>query len=207
MQPEIEVLHARCYYMVMKPQSNQKLLYGIITIGAAVGFIASFLQMLEKITLLKSSDAVLSCNLNSVFNCSNILNAPQSSVFGFPNSLLCITFFALMLTAGLVGWTGGHITSKLRLVYQAMTLFFIGFGFWYFWQSIFNVGSLCVYCIFCYLGVLAISGAWFRLNYKDWPIGKGAQKVVDRMVASGADIFIWCLIALVMVLEAIIKFA
>ncbi len=190
----------------MKLPSTQKLSYGILTVGSAVGFVASFLQMLEKITLLKNTDAVLSCNLNSVFSCSNILNAPQSSVFGFPNSLLCISFFAVMLSAGLIGWTGGLITSKLRLVYQAMTLFFVGFGFWYFWQSIFNVGSLCIYCIFCYGGVLAISGAWFRLNYQDLPVGKGAQKQLDRAVASGADIFVWCLIALVIALEAIIKF-
>lgn len=191
----------------MKTPDKQKLLYGIITIGSAIGFLASFLQMLEKITLLKSADAALSCNLNSVFNCSNILNAPQSSVFGFPNSLLCVTFFALMLSAGLIGWTGGLITSKLRFVYQAMTLFFIGFGFWYFWQSIFNVASLCVFCLVCYGGVLMISGAWFRLNYKDLPFNTRTQQLMDRAVASGADIFLWVLIALGIALEAIIKFA
>src|SRR5665647_2459944 len=140
----------------MQPRAKQKLLYGTLTIAAVIGFVAFFLQMLEKLTLLRNAQSTLSCNLNSVFNCSHILNAPQSSVFGFPNSLLCVTFFALMLSAGLIGWTGGLITSKLRFVYQAMTLFFIGFGFWYFWQSIFNVASLCIYCIFCYLGVLDI---------------------------------------------------
>jgi uncharacterized membrane protein len=191
----------------VKPPSKQKMLYGIMAIGAAIGFIASFLQMLEKIALLKSAHSVLTCNLNSVFNCSNILNAHQSSVFGFPNSLLCISFFALMLSAGLIGWTGGSIDSKLRFVYQAMTLFFVGFGFWYFWQSIFNVGSLCIYCVFCYGGVLAINGAWFRLNYRELPFSKSTRRLLDRAVANGADIFIWCLIALGITLEALIKFA
>ena len=88
-------------------------------------------------------------------------------MFGFPNSLLCIVFFALTLSAGLIGWVGGRITAKLRLAYQAMAAFFAGFGLWYFWQSIFNPGSLCIYCLFCYAGVLLINGAWFRLNYKD----------------------------------------
>lgn len=187
--------------------NRAKLYWGILSIGAAAGLIASFLQMLEKLTLLKNSEAVLSCNLNSVFSCSNVLNASQSSVFGFPNSLLCITFFALMLSAGLIGLTGGVLTAKLRLVYQAMTLFFVGFGFWYFWQSIFNIGVICIYCVFCYGGVLAVSGAWFRLNYKDFPLSKNLSKMIEKWVARGADIFIWCLIALAIVLEAIIKFA
>ena len=191
----------------MKPVIKQKLLHGTLTIAAAVGFIASFLQMLEKITLLKNAHSVLTCNLNSVFNCSNILNAHQSSVFGFPNSLLCITFFALTLSAGLIGWTGGLINSKLRFVYQALALFFLGFGFWYFWQSIFNVSSLCIYCIFCYGGVLAINGAWFRLNYRELPVSKNTQKLLDRAVVNGVDIFVLCLIALGITLEALIKFA
>jgi uncharacterized membrane protein len=200
-------LYLSAIIRVMGLVGRQKVLYGVMTIGAAIGFTASFLQMLEKIALLKNAHTTLSCNLNSVFSCSNILNAHQSSVFGFPNSLLCISFFAIMLSAGLIGWTGGLINAKLRLVYQAMTLFFVGFGFWYFWQSIFNVGSLCIYCVFCYGGVLLISGAWFRLNYKELHLDKSVQRVADLMVSSGADIFLWCLIALVIVLEAIIKFA
>ena len=155
-----------------------KLYWMILTIGAAVGLLASFLQMLEKITLVKNSEAVLSCNLNSVFNCSNVLNASQSSVFGFPNSLLCIVFFSLLLAAGLIGWTGGAINAKLR-----------------------------IYCVFCYGGVLAINGALFRLNYKDYPLSKKTMAKLDTWVARGADLFFWCLIALVIALEAIIKFA
>lgn len=190
----------------MKPLPKQKLLYGTLTVAAIVGFVASFLQMLEKITLIGNPQSALTCNLNAVFSCSNILNAPQSSVFGFPNSLLCISFFALMLSAGLIGWTGGLIGRRLRLFYQAMALFFVGFGFWYLWESIFNIGSLCIFCIFCYSSVLVISGVWFRLNYKDMPVSKKVQRLFNRAVSSGYDIFLWLLIALIIITEALIKF-
>ena len=184
-----------------------KLYWAILTIGAGVGLLASFGQMLEKITLLKNSDAVLSCNLNSVFNCSNVLNAWQSSVFGFPNTLLCIVFFSVILSAGLIGWTGSAINAKLRFFLQFLALFFAGFGFWYFWQSIFAVGVLCIYCVFCYGGVLAINAALFRLNYEDYPLSKKAMAKLEVWVSRGADIFFWCLIGLIIVAEAIIKFA
>src|SRR3989344_3862124 len=181
-------------------------IYAVITVGAIVGFLASFLQMLEKITLLKNSDAVLSCNLNSVFSCPNVLNASQSSVFGFPNSLLCIAFFASMFSVGLIGLTGAAINRWVRLAYQAMSLFFLGFGLWYFWQSIFNIGVVCIYCVFCFSGLLLINWGWLRLNYKNYGLRKRNLAIVERWIDRGADIFLWCLIALLIVLWAIIKF-
>lgn len=199
-------MFGRVYNKIMAKTINQKSLFAVITFGSAVGFLASFLQMLEKLVLLKNANSVLTCNINSVFSCSNILNAHQSSVFGFPNSLLCISFFAVMLSAGLVGWTGGVINTKLRLVYEAMALFFVGFGFWYFWQSIFNIGSMCIYCVFCYGSVLAISGAWFRLNYREFGFTKNYQSYINKFVDNGYDILVWFLIAVAIFIEGIVKF-
>ena len=66
--------------------TKQQKLYLVMVVGALAGFIASFWQLLDKLELLKNSQAVLSCNLNSVFSCSNILNAHVSSIFGFPGT-------------------------------------------------------------------------------------------------------------------------
>ena len=185
---------------------SSKRFYVIMTIGSLVGLVASFLDTLEKIALLKNAHSILTCNLNTVFSCSNVLNARQSSVFGFPNSLLCLVFFSLTLSMGLVGWANAKIvTARLRLGYQALALFFAGFGFWFFWQSIFNLHSLCILCIFCYLGVLLINGSWLRLNSKDYHVNKRIRQFIDHTITSGADIFFWCLIALVITLLAILK--
>ncbi|MEX0881576.1 MAG: vitamin K epoxide reductase family protein [Candidatus Saccharimonadales bacterium] len=187
--------------------TSAKKLYAIMSFGAAMGFIASFWQTLEKLTLLKNSDAILSCNLSSVLNCSNVLNAPQSSVFGFPNSLAAVIFFAFILSVGLLGLTGSVLNSRLRLTYQALSLFFVGFSLWYFWQSIFNIGVVCIFCIFNFSGLLLINGAWLRLNYKDYGLNKKTVAAVERWVNKGTDIFFWSLIALLITLWAIIKFA
>lgn len=186
--------------------SKEKLLYATLTIASIVGFIASFWQMLEKLTMLKNASAPLICNINSVFNCTNILDAWQSSVFGFPNALMCIIFFMFILTIGIVGWTGGTISKNVRLIAQGFTLFFIGFGFWYLWQSIFVVGSLCIFCLFCYVAVLAISHAWLRINQNELPISKSATKIIDNLIKNNSDVIIWLSIALIITFEIIIKF-
>ena len=188
-------------------QSLSRKLYSITTIASTFGFLASFLQMIEKVKLLENPSAILTCNINSVFSCTNILNAWQSSVFGFPNSLMCITFFATTLAIGLVGWTNGSIDSRLRLTFQGLALFFVGFGFWYLWQSIFIVGGLCIFCIICYIAVLTISGAWLRINHQDLPVNKKIRSQIDKLIKHNNDLFIWLIIAVVVIAEMIIRFA
>ncbi len=189
----------------MGPKDKQKLLYGTMSIGAAVGLVASFIDTVNKISLLKNAHVSLTCNLNSVFSCTNVLNAHQSSVFGFPNSMMCIVFFSLTLSAGLIAWFGGSIISYLRYIYQFLAVFFAGFGYWFFWQSIYNLHSICIPCVFCYAGVLTINAAWVRLNYKNLPVDKKFVKVLSRVVSSGADIFFWILIALSIFAETLLK--
>jgi uncharacterized membrane protein len=48
-----------------------------MTIGSSIGLVASFMQMMDKLTLLKDSGAVLSCNINSALSCSTVLNSQQ----------------------------------------------------------------------------------------------------------------------------------
>lgn len=187
-------------------KKQQKSLYLIMIIGAVAGFVASFWQLLDKLTLLKNSHALLSCNLNSVFNCSNVLNAPQSSVFGFPNALMCTILFTIMLIASLVGLTGSEIVKILRFVFQFLSLFMMTFGLWYLWESIFRVGDLCIFCVFCFSGVLLINFAWLRLNYLDYPLSKRMSALLNRAIENGADILFWCLIAIAIICEALIKF-
>ncbi len=191
----------------MKQNSIDKKLYIAVTSAATIGLIASFVQMLEKIEILKNPQATLICNINPVFNCTNILDAWQSSVFGFPNSLMRIIFFVSIIILGIVGWTGRQINTKLRLFMQGFSLFFAGFGFWYLWQSIFVVGSLCIYCMFCYAAVLAINWALLRLNQKDIKFNKTLSKTIDNLIKSNNDIFVWLSIAVIIVAEIIIKFA
>jgi len=190
----------------MNKLSIQQKSYLVIALSGVVGLIASFLQTLAKLEILSNPQAVLSCNINAVFSCSNILNVWQSSVFGFPNSLMCIVFFTILITAGLIG-LGSSINAKARLVIQGLALFFAGFGFWYLWQSIFVIGALCIYCLFCYAPVLVTNGVLFRLNQKELSYNKQAKRIVDYLIKNSYDTLIWVLIAVVIAGEILIKFA
>ncbi len=183
-----------------------KKLHAILVGGASLGLLASFLQMLEKLELVKNAQAVLPCNINAVFSCTNVLNSWQSSFFGFPNALLCIVFFALVLGVGLAGLSGGAMARSLRLTMQGISLFFLGFGLWFLEQSTFRIGALCIFCILCFVALLAINAAWMRLNSQELPIGRGGRDRLRRAIAGGYDIVVWIFIALVVAAAMILRF-
>jgi uncharacterized membrane protein len=185
---------------------KQRTLYGIMTTGGIIGMVAAFLQMTEKIQLLKNKDAILVCDLNSVFSCTNVLNAWQSSVFGFPNSLLCMALFVMFGSIALVGLTGGELPRKLRLGIQAVSLFTLGFALWFLVQSIYVINALCILCIFCFAGLLLINWGWLRLNAADLPIGERSRSALARGMASGADTFGWLLLAAVLAFAMLLRF-
>ena len=185
---------------------KQRTIYGIMVAGGAVGMVASFLQTLEKLTLLKHKDAILACNFNSVFSCSNVLNSWQSSALGFPNSIMCLVLFTIFTFTALVGLTGGRISRGMRLGMQALALGTMTFGLWFLGESIFVIGSLCVFCIFCFSGLLLVNWGWLRTNAADLPIGEAARARLARAIAKGADIFVWFLVAAAIAFAMLLRF-
>lgn len=174
-----------------------KKLYGMMLAGGSLGLLASFVQMIEYTTLLKNPSAALSCNLNSVFSCSSVFNAWQSSFFGFPNALMCIVFFTIMASLGLVGFTGSNLARNLRLTMHGLALFFLGFGLWFLQQSTFVIGALCYLCLVCITGLLMVNGAWLRINAPDLPISASARRRLQKWISKGTDVFFWIVLAIV----------
>ena len=187
----------------MKPRT----LYTVMTIGGAVGVVAAFLQTLEKLVLISDANATLPCNFNSVFSCSVVLNAWQSSVFGFPNSIMCMALFTIFTTVALVGASGGVISKGMRLGTQALSLFTLGFALWFLWQSTYAIGALCIFCLFCFAGLLMVNWGWLRLNANDLPINRNARDKLQTWIKSGLDTFAWASLAAIVAVAMAVKFS
>ena len=83
-----------------------------------------------------------------------------------------------------------------RKILHFFSVFFLGFGAWYLWQSAYVIGALCIFCIFCYAGVIAMNWAWLRINANDLPFSKKTKTMLERCFNSGADTFGWLLYAI-----------
>jgi uncharacterized membrane protein len=166
--------------------------------ASTVGLVASFIQLLDKLSLLKNPHAALSCNLNSVFSCNNVLNAWQSSVFGFPNPVIGIAMFTFFLTISAVYLTGSQIARTFELVIQGLAVFMLGFTLWLFYENTYSTRAICIFCLLNGTAVLFINAVMLRHNY---------DQKLKRWIARGADLFGWTLLWLAVALLMILKFA
>lgn len=131
-----------------KPERTLKQTFPyILIVGGVIGLVSAVILMVEKIHLLKNPNAVLSCDVNPVVACGSVIGTPQASVFGFPNPVLGIAGFAIVITVGMALLAGASFKRWFWQGLQAGAVFGVGFVFWLQFQSVYRIGALCPYCM------------------------------------------------------------
>jgi uncharacterized membrane protein len=118
-----------------------------VLIAGVVGLAAAVTLTIEKLELLENPAYVPSCNLNPVLSCGSVMVTPQAAAFGFPNPLIGIVAFSVVVVTGVLAvfrvplprwyWAGLAIGTTLGVV----------FIHWLIYQSLYTIGALCPYCM------------------------------------------------------------
>ena len=136
----------------------------ILVIGGVIGLIASSVLTVEKINIAANPDFQPSCSLSPILACSPVIASPQASAFGFPNPFLGLAGFGMVITVGMMLFAGA---SKLKkwfwLCFQLGTVFGILFVAWLIYQSLYEIGKLCLYCMAVW--TITIPVFWTTLAY------------------------------------------
>lgn len=140
-----------------------KLLALILVIGGFLGLFAAFTLTLEKIALIKDPSHQLSCSLNPVLSCGPIIMSDQASAFGFPNPLIGLISYAVVITVGMGLLAGALYKRWFWLGLQAGTVFGVVFIHWLAFESIFRLDALCLYCLLVWSVTLPMF--WYTTLY------------------------------------------
>jgi len=118
-----------------------------VLVAGIVGLAAAFTLTIEKIKLLENPAYVPSCSINPVLSCGSVMVTPQAAAFGFPNPLIGIIAFSVVVVSGVLAvakvplprwyWTGLAVGTALGVV----------FIHWLIYQSLYTIGALCPYCM------------------------------------------------------------
>ncbi|WP_307849809.1 vitamin K epoxide reductase family protein, partial [Qaidamihabitans albus] len=119
----------------------------LYVVGGGIGLAAAFVLMLEKIAKLGDPAYVPTCTLNPVVSCGSVMDSPQAAAFGFPNPLIGIAGFAVVVTIGVVLLPGFRVPRWFWLGMQAGTTFGVVFVHWLIYSSLYDIGALCPYCM------------------------------------------------------------
>lgn len=140
----------------VNPAVPPKSLIWLWIIGGAVGWLAAFALVLERIHVAGNPDATLSCDLNIFISCKSVMLTPQARLFGFPNPILGLGGFVAPIAVGVAVLAGAKFATWFWRVFQAgLTLGFF-FVIWLWTQSTYAIGVLCPYCMVAWLAMIPI---------------------------------------------------
>jgi uncharacterized membrane protein len=164
-----------------KQLSISKFLPHVLIVSGGIGLAASFVIMLEKLTLLQNPTYLPSCSLNPILSCGPIMSSPQAGVFGFPNPIIGLVTFPLVVCVGVGMLAGAKYKRWYWLLFNLGTLLGFVFVLWLIFQSLYVIGALCLYCIVVW--VVTIAAFWYTTLYnlqaKNIQLPKSVQGTAD----------------------------
>lgn len=191
--------------MNRKNLNLQKLLPYILIIVGIIGLFCAFTLSQDKIRILEHPNTHLNCSLDPILACGSVISSDQAHTFGFPNPFLGLAGFAAVATIGVVLLAGGRLKRWFWLAVEAGLLFALGFVHWLFFQSVYRIHNLCIYCMAVW--VVTITSFWYvslyNIDNKNIRLPKGkAQKVYAWIRRHHFDLLaLWLLIIAGLILK------
>jgi len=136
----------------------------VLIVLSIFGFICSAVIMYDKLQLLQNPNYHPSCSINPVLSCGSVAQSPQSHIFGFSNPLIGLATFPMLLTMGVLMLAGASRFKRwVWLSLQGGTVFGVLFIHWLFFESVYRIHALCIYCMGVWIVTIALF--WYVLLY------------------------------------------
>lgn len=131
--------------------------YGVwLIVASLLGLLAAFSLTLEKINALTHPKTGALCDFSAVVQCSANLASNQGAILGFPNPLIGLMTWPFVLLTGVL------VLSRIKLPKFYWAVFLLGvtgalsFVIWLISQSVFVIGTLCLWCMLTWFSVITV---------------------------------------------------
>lgn len=119
----------------------------ILVISGAIGIFASIELIVQKISVLSDPTFVPNCDINPILSCGSVINTEQASLFGFPNPILGVIGFTIVIMFGVLLFAGIELPRWMWLGLNTGALVAMVFVVWLVSQSLYVIGALCPWCM------------------------------------------------------------
>jgi len=136
------------------PRTRPVVLAVWLVVAGIVGWSAAFALTLDKLNSLANPGAGASCDFSVLVQCSANLEAPQGSLFGFPNPLIGLGAWIAPIVVGMAILAGARFARWFWWLFEIGMLLAFAFVIWLIGQSIFVLGTLCPWCMVTWLVVI-----------------------------------------------------
>lgn len=178
----------------------KKALPWILLIGGIIAVYCAFILSQDKIKLIQDPNTHLSCSLNPVIACGNVIKSKQGHAFGFPNPFLGLAGYAAVLTVGLAMLAGAKFKRWFWLLIEVGLLLATIFLGWLLFQSLYSIHALCPYCLT--VDAVTLPMIWYvtlyNIDQKNIRLPKGrAQKAYGWVRRHHLDLLVLAYILII----------
>ncbi|MCY7412676.1 MAG: vitamin K epoxide reductase family protein [Salinibacterium sp.] len=149
-----------------------------------LGWYSAFALTLDKIRVLEDPQADLDCNFSLIVQCAANLQSAQGALLGFPNPLLGLGGFVAPIAVGVAILAGAQFARWFWIALNLGVAGALGFCIWLMSQSIFVLGTLCLWCMLVWAATIAMFWTLTLFNARAGTFG-------TSLVRAGSALYPW----------------
>jgi uncharacterized membrane protein len=160
-------------------RADRPMIFGVFLIIAGIaGLTAAYNLSIDKVTAILSPATVLNCDRSLLVQCSENLKSWQGSLFGFPNPLIGLGGFAVVIVVGVAVIAGVRFARWWWVAFNVGVigaLLLIGFLIS---QSVFVIATLCLWCALTWTATIPLFWLVTLRSFKEgyFRVGPSATK-------------------------------
>ena len=168
-----------------------------MVVTGALGLLAAMVLTIDRFRLLEDPSTQLACNLSPFIACGPVMKSAAGALFGFPNPLLGIIGFSVVLTTGVVRSTGVALPRWYHRGLQVGVLLAAVFITWLQTQSLYVIGALCLWCMLVWSVTIPLVVVVTLENAATGRLGTGLKRVGTRLRPYAVTVVaVWYLVVL-----------
>ncbi len=163
-----------------------------LAVTGLIGFLASGQLLLERLALYENPDYVTSCDISPLISCGEVFRTWQAAVFGFPNPLIGIVSFAIVLTTSAALLSGARCARWYWMGLQVGVSLGMVFVVWLWSQALFEIHILCLYCMAVWAAMIVLFVLLTARNvlHSVIPVPAGATRFLGEWAPALAAVLI-----------------
>lgn len=122
-----------------------------LVVAGMIGFFAAMRLTVDKVGTFIDPSTAPSCNVSVLVQCGKNLESWQGSLFGFPNPLVGVGGWTAVIMVGIMVLAGLRLGRWLWIAFNIGVAGALAFVCWLIYQSIFQLATLCPWCMATWL--------------------------------------------------------
>ena len=148
----------------------------LFTLTGLIGLWAAYRLSVDKVITLTDPNPVLDCNFSVLVQCGANLQSWQGSLFGFPNPLMGLAGWVAVIVIGIALARGIRLQAWMWRTIALGVSGALAFVIWLISQSIFELGTLCPWCMVTWAVTIPLFWATLSYTAREGWLGSGATR-------------------------------